>query len=719
MNGDGRPIRVLHVDDDADFADLAATVLAREDDQFAVETATSADDGLDCLADDQFDCVVSDYEMPGRNGIEFLDAVRETYPDLPFILFTGKGSEEIASEAISAGVTDYLQKESGTDQFTVLANRVRNAVQGVRAQRQQKRHLDAIETAQEGIGILDEDGQFLYINQAYADIYGYDPEELEGKHWELLYREEDVDRLREKVLPEVRATGQWHGRTTGLRADGSTFVEDHVLAQTDRGDLICTVRDITDQQTLRETHELVVQASTDAFWMWDPETDETVRSDDYLTQFGYETEDPGTETDWWRERIHPDDRESVLSGLREALYDPERTYDETYRFRRADGEYGHLRSRGYVVYDENGEPVRMVGAHIDITDRKEHERQLRERTEELEELTTQLEEQYRYLFEEAPAMAVVTRREDGRPVVEDCNQLFLETLGYERQEVLGEDLTEFYSPDSEPKLLSEDGYERALAGEFVREDRTLVTADGEVVETLLRAVPRKDTGQDAAGTIGFFIDVTERKDLEREKARLEEFTSIVSHDLRNPLNVAKSYAELAHEECDSEYLENVLHAHDRMEALIEDLLALARSGRQLHGREPIDLGRLATNCWRNVVTGEAQLVTDVDRELRGDRSRVQQLLENLMRNAVDHAGEDVRVTIGETDDGFYVEDDGAGIAPEAREEIFDAGYSTAEEGTGFGLSIVEQVADAHGWDVTVTEGPDSGARFEITGVEFV
>ena len=110
-------VRILHVDDELSFADLAATFLQREDDRFRVETETSASEGLGRLADEQFDCVISDYNMPGRDGIEFLRAVRDEYPDLPFVLFTGRGSEEVASRAISAGVTDYLQKGSGTEQY--------------------------------------------------------------------------------------------------------------------------------------------------------------------------------------------------------------------------------------------------------------------------------------------------------------------------------------------------------------------------------------------------------------------------------------------------------------------------------------------------------------------------------------------------------------------------------------------------------------------------
>lgn len=130
---------VLHVDDEPDLSDLASIYLEREDARFAVETATTANEGLDRIAEQRFDCIISDYDMPGCNGIEFLEFLRAEYPDLPFILFTGKGTEEVASDAISAGATDYLQKESGTAQYTVLANLVSNAAEHYRSIREVQR----------------------------------------------------------------------------------------------------------------------------------------------------------------------------------------------------------------------------------------------------------------------------------------------------------------------------------------------------------------------------------------------------------------------------------------------------------------------------------------------------------------------------------------------------------------------------------------------------
>jgi signal transduction histidine kinase len=225
------------------------------------------------------------------------------------------------------------------------------------------------------------------------------------------------------------------------------------------------------------------------------------------------------------------------------------------------------------------------------------------------------------------------------------------------------------------------------------------------------------------GQLITLTDVTEREhyrqDLERKNQRLEEFASIASHDLRNPLNVAQGRLQMAMEECDSEHLDAVARSQDRMGALIDDLLALAREGDQVSETEPVDIAELAQSCWQNVQTKQATIRTQTERTVRADASRLQQVFENLFRNAIDHGGEEVTITIGETDDGFYVEDDGPGIPEEARQEVFDAGFSTSDGGAGFGLSIVRQVVTAHGWEIEAAEGSTGGARFEISGVEFL
>jgi len=224
---------------------------------------------------------------------------------------------------------------------------------------------------------------------------------------------------------------------------------------------------------------------------------------------------------------------------------------------------------------------------------------------------------------------------------------------------------------------------------------------------------------------------TQQQALRRQNERLEKFANVVSHDLRNPLSVAQGRIEMI----EGDHAAVIERNLDRMEAIIEDVLTLAREGDSVEETEPVDLAALADECWESVETDDASLSVEADLRIQADRSRCRQLLENLFRNSVEHGsvgsqataddstddaprgdGPAVSIRIGSLDEGFYVADDGPGIPPDDRESVFDPGYSTSEDGTGLGLNIVNEIAEAHGWTVEVTDDESGGARFEFTGV---
>ncbi|WP_374057582.1 PAS domain-containing sensor histidine kinase [Halorhabdus salina] len=212
-----------------------------------------------------------------------------------------------------------------------------------------------------------------------------------------------------------------------------------------------------------------------------------------------------------------------------------------------------------------------------------------------------------------------------------------------------------------------------------------------------------------------FARASREAELKRQNERLDEFASVVAHDLRNPLSVAIGFQEVIEQTGELEYLDRIGSAHERMERLIEDLLTLASGESTIENTEQIDLEALTTEAWGYVDTDGASLDVSADvPTVAGDAGRLTQLFENLFRNAVEHGGPDVAVVVGPLDDGgFYVEDDGPGIPPERRDEVFEHGVTYSDGGTGFGLSIVADIANAHGWTVSVTEGTDGGARFEF------
>ncbi|MFC4450387.1 sensor histidine kinase [Halorussus aquaticus] len=203
--------------------------------------------------------------------------------------------------------------------------------------------------------------------------------------------------------------------------------------------------------------------------------------------------------------------------------------------------------------------------------------------------------------------------------------------------------------------------------------------------------------------------------LESQNERLNQFAGIVSHDLRNPLNVAAGRLGLARETGDEEHFEAVERAHDRMDTLVTETLSLARHGKTVEETATVSLASVAESAWGTVPTGETTLSVVTDGRFEADANRLQRTFENLFRNAVEHGGTVGTVRVGLLDaGGFYVEDDGDGIPAADREAVFEFGRSSASDGTGYGLAVVEAIVAAHGWSIDVTEGTDGGARFEVT-----
>ena len=195
---------------------------------------------------------------------------------------------------------------------------------------------------------------------------------------------------------------------------------------------------------------------------------------------------------------------------------------------------------------------------------------------------------------------------------------------------------------------------------------------------------------------------------------------MISHDLRNPLSVADGYLEMEREHSDSENLKTVGYALDRIRTLIDEMLSLARQGQDVTETKPVSLEEVAWSSWTSVEKHTATLEVNTNVRVNADEIRLGQVFENLFRNAIEHGGESVTITVGllDTKAGFYVENDGKPIPDEKKEKIFETGYTTNTQGTGFGLAIIQRIVTAHGWQIRATDAESGGARFEITGVEF-
>jgi PAS domain S-box-containing protein len=720
MSGFSDVIRVLHVDDEPELSAVAAEFLEREDERLAVETVAETNAALDRLTDGEFDCVVSDYDMPDRTGIEFLEALRETHPDLPFILFTDQGSEAIASNAISAGVTDYLQKETGPEQYKLLANRIVNGVESARAKKVAKRSQVRLETLSAAFPDV-----AFYIDETgrYRDV-------LAGSESPLLYDEAEAligERLHDG-LPTETADRFLETVTRSLETDSLQTLEYELEVQsgwkwfearvaplsatdTEADMVVWVARDITErkhrEQSLREERDRL-STLFDNFpnpVVYGEMTGETPTVKDvnpaFEETFGYDRdavvgENPDDLI------VPPDDHETAAEINRAVASQANNTY-EIWR-ETVDGRRFFQFDSGFRETDD-GQTVEGYAIYTDVTDHKERERELQQTTRRLESI-----------IENASA-AIFIKDVEGTYLL--ANEATAEFFDLDPEAVVGKTDADLFGEDGAAEIRADD--DRVIEnGESITIETTRLI-DGEKHAFLTNKYPYYDEEGAVIGVVGITRDVTEReqyvRQLERERARLEEFASVLSHDLRNPLQVAETRLALAREAHDSLHLDELSHTLDRMEALIDDVLTLAREGQRVREPDPVDLAEVGADARRTVDAESARIDVEAETTVNADASRLQELLENLLRNAVEHGGSDVTVTIGDCTDGFYVADNGPGIPAVDREEVFDRGYSTAEGGTGFGLSIVAEIADAHGWDVTVTDSEAGGARFEITGVE--
>lgn len=624
-------IRILTVEGDTEFSERTAEFLADRFDNLEYVRAGTASDALDQLVTSEFDCIVSQYQLPGMDGLDFLRRVREEFPGLPFIFVTSK--EATVSDAIVAGATDYFQTRTDTDQYELLANRVANTVTATlarqRARERTAEYRTLVNEAPVPMAVVNGEYEFRYVNSYAVETLAADSaNDLVGRSVEEFISEDELRATQERLDTALNDR-------ESVDVVEYEFVDCEGNTRVGRGTIIpvtfdgesaaqLVVSDITQQRRtqsrLQRQREQIAQ----------------------LHEVGVEL--AGCETTRGVYELMVQAAEQIIDldlCIADSVSD------------------GYLRveatSSGLTEYEEA--PVEDAGlagrAHLTgksflIDDSDEHP--------------------------------------DADPV--------------------GEYQSTITVPIGAFGVFQAAAYEKAA---FDDQDLELVEIlVGHVREALTRIEQEEQLRE-------------QRDRLRRENERLDEFTSIVSHDLRNPLNVADLRLDLAMNECDSEHLDAVAHSIERMETLTDELLALARVGNKVMHLEPVTLDRVTTRCWQNVETDDAALSETSAMTLQADASQLQQLLENLFRNAVEHGGDDVTVTVGLLDDrnGFYVEDDGSGMPRDVREQALESGFTTDEEGTGFGLAIVKRVAREHGWSVDVTESSAGGARFEFTGVDIV
>ncbi|MFB6130586.1 MAG: PAS domain S-box protein [Salinigranum sp.] len=667
-------IRVLAVDDDPAMAQLVVDWLERGIEGLAVTTANGADEALSALeSEPHVDCVVSDYDMPGRNGLELLNAVRERHGDLPFILFTGKGSEEVASQAISAGVTDYLQKSGGSECYEILTNRVRNAVDRYRAEQrvEELQHVNGvIRNVQRGLVASStreavERTVCEQLTQSEPYVFAWfgvpnpgtgevEPRASAGAAREYLdritVRADDTPRgngpagsaLSSGTVQVVQRIGDdprfepWRdpaadygfrsvaavpvvddAATIGVlvvyanRLDAFNDDEREILSELGetigaaiqaseaRNALAERERDLRENARRLDQYRAIVENMHEGAFLLDADGRRTFVNGRLSRVLGVRPEDVEGGTTATLRDLGVIDTETLLR------------YDHAIAnvlTGRRDEEWVEIEfetaSAGTMIaetrltrIEADGDLRGIVDVTRDITDRKELEVRLTRTLERIGEAFVAL---------------------DDRGRITHLNRHAEELLGCPAEEALDRRIADVVPGIEETRFGRE--YRRAVARNASVSYEAHFEPLGAWFE--VRMYPTE------GGVSIYFRDVTNRKrreeELKRQNRRLEEFASVISHDLKSPLNVAEGWLDVHRADCgcDDEHLVHIDEAHARMAEIIDDVLALARTRRSIDEPEVVSLPSVARAAWSGVAHGSASLVVSPTPPRRSSPTRV-------------------------------------------------------------------------------------------------
>ncbi|MBX3471508.1 MAG: PAS domain-containing protein [Planctomycetes bacterium] len=478
---------------------------------------------------------------------------------------------------------------------------------------------------------------------------------------------------------------------------------------------------------VEERYRLLGRATNDVIWDWDLLTGRLDWNEAVLQHFGCPPAALAPTIESWTERIHPDERERVVTGIHAAIDEGRDAWTDEYRFRRSDGSYATFLDRGYIARDADGRAARMIGSMLDLTVRRQAEAAVRES-----------EARFRRLADAMPQLVWVARA-DGHH--EYFNRRWYEFTGATLEESEGEGWADLLHADDRARTL-EAWHGCLRSGAPYEVEYRFRGADGAYRWFLGRAAAVRDEAGEVVRWFGTCTEVEELKQaqeaLRDADRRKDEFLAMLAHELRNPLAPVRNAVQLlrlagATAQARARAMEVIDRQVTHMARLIDDLLDVSRiaRGRIELRRQRCDLAQIvrqtaedyranleASGLTLSVCAPAAPLWVE------GDRTRLAQLVGNLLHNAGKFTPAGGRVEVrAEARAGsaeVRVEDTGIGLSPDLLRRLFDP-FSQAEQGPdrsagglGLGLALVKGLAELHGGSIAAeSAGPGQGAAFVL------
>lgn len=614
------------------------------------------------------------------------------------------------------------------------------------------KYIDVLENIQVKGFLLDDDGTCVYVDDVVAEIFGFSSDTFVGRDIgdildDIVKDSDKADeyiQIIESVLKHQRSSVEF-----STRCRGDVILNVRLSCLEDGGEVFGVfgvLSDITEKRNLGfelERYKAIVQAGGDPVYTLDSDGCFTFINEALEDLTGYSREELiGEYPSIIMDEEDIDNAEELIIELLKT--DKER---ETIEIEILTKDGGRIPTEAHIALLPFEDEFRGTTGFIrNITERKKLEQNLKQSNRVLESLyrisadnTSSFEEKLNKMldlgtyFLDLPYGFLTDISEDTQTIIESKGDHELLQKGsscplskaYCRKTIETEEGWLAVQNASMEGWEDDPAYELFKLGCYIG---SKVVVDDDLYGTLCFAdsKPKKngfsETERLLVELMAQWISYELQKqktteNLRKQNNRLEQFASIVSHDLRNPLNVVKLNLDNIKKKTDTKELTKIENSIDRMNTLIDDLLMLAREGQKIENIEFVDLKEIIENCWKSVSTKNAELIINTEKTIKADKSRLKQLLENLFRNSIEHNKESISVQIGDIENGIYIEDNGKGIPKNKQEKVFEGGYTTTEEGTGFGLSIVKEIVEGHNWDIKIKETEKGGTRFEITGIE--
>ncbi|MBI4961231.1 MAG: PAS domain S-box protein [Desulfovibrio sp.] len=632
------------------------------------------------------------------------------------------------------------------------------------------RYRSLVEDQVELISLFAPDGTFLYVNDGYCRFFGRSKEELIGAKWQPIPLEEDLEAIQKQLArlsphnPVVHIENRIrdaHGNIRWIQfSNRAFFAQDGTLTE-----IQSVGRDVTERKLLEETLfesqerlQMAIETANLGFFDWNTRTGETYFSPQWKMQLGYTDEEISNSLEEFEKRLHPDDRELMWGHVGAFLEQPYPDYQIEFRMRHRNGSYRTIFTRAVLVEDDTGARCRMIGTHLDITERKELEKELVRVLEEAQQRTAELES----IMEQAPVAIWISSGRDASRIV--GNPAAYELLrmppgsNFSKTAPSREAPTHYREMrDGRPLRPEELPAQRAAAEGIAIKDFVLDIHfdDGTVKHVTGNAAPLRNPHGEIIGSVGMLLDATELKLAENalKKAKEEaeianraksEFLANMSHEIRTPLNGVLGMTDLALmkdiPQNAREYLQIVKQSGKALLEIINDILDLSKieSGKVVLEDKPFNLRESLESMFMSfLVSARAKGLSfhksidlSVPDHLLGDCGRLRQVLTNLIGNAIKFSDTGtVRVSValdGQPDTPgavrlfFTVSDEGIGIDGDRLMDVFEpfdqAGLSSHAKygGTGLGLSISRKLVEMMGGDIWAESVVGAGSTFSFT-----